>query len=103
VPLGQARCRSESAIRILQLTDLAPTVNLRAHVAGDVAPGFSGAPATRPRPRPPQFLLTFTLMVLGFDSSRFGMVRINCPSLYSATTLSESIELGSEKLREKAP
>src|SRR5579863_6391827 len=40
---------------------------------------------------------------LGLASSRFGIVRVNWPSLYSALTLTSSMESGREKLRAKAP
>jgi hypothetical protein len=42
-------------------------------------------------------------MVFGFASSRFGIVKVNKPSLYSAFTFSALIEFGSEKLRAKDP
>ena len=47
--------------------------------------------------------LTWTLIVLGFASSRLGKVTVSTPSLYSAATLSALTELGSVNERVNVP
>ena len=46
---------------------------------------------------------TLTLICFGFASSRFGMLRVNTPFLYSALIASEFTVFASEKLRLKEP